>query len=72
MSEHALEPIDETDDPLELIDDRISAIERAAADLRRLGAETANPSIERNAKRMEGVAAALRRQAPPELVSDEE
>lgn len=65
MSEHVIE---DTDEPLEQIDEQIDDLETAVAELEQLGDDISNPAIERNAKRIAGVVAALRRQVPPEVV----
>lgn len=52
----------------ESLRERIEEIDRAAADLRELGAHNGIPAIERNAERIEAVVRILEANVPPELV----
>lgn len=52
------------------IADEIETLTAAAARLRELGAEADLPAVERNAKRVGGVASTLSDNVPPELTEE--
>lgn len=61
------EPTRPDPETLRAIADEVETVMTAAARLQELGEDAGTPAIERNAKRLEGVAATLADNVPPEL-----
>jgi len=64
------EPTTPDREALRAIAEEIETLNATVARLRELGEEADLPAIERNAKRVEGVASALSDNVPPELLDE--